>query len=275
MGKLNSALLSALAGAVMLCAVGGSAMAGSVTETGETLGLALGAALPEGVYFLDTSSYISRENKPHIDAIVNIPVIAWSTPWTAFGGRIEAYAAVPQDMLNVGGQHSSGFYNDALLVGEAWDLGHGLNFSNFVGGYAPMNARGLATNNWVFNERAALTYMVNGWNLTAHVIYGVVGKDLQTNLQDTPDYLNYDLTAVKTIGKWTLGPVAYGSTDLSSLGGGYVRQRQFAMGGFVGYDFGPLSLQFYVTHDVTETGYTGEDTRAYLRWVVPLKFLEK
>lgn len=271
MGRLTTALVSAGAG-VLLFAAGGPALAGSVTEAGETVGLALGVPLPEGWYFLDTASYISRENKPDIEAFVNIPVIAWSTPWMFAGGRVEAYAAFPQDILNVGGHYSSGFYNDALLIGEAWDFGNGWNLSEFVGGYGPMDAGGLATNNWVFNNRTAVTYNANDWNLTAHVIYGVVGKDLRTNLQVTPDYVNYDLTAVKTFGKWTLGPVGYGSSDLSSLGPGYVEQSQFALGGFVGYNFGPVTWQFYITHDLYENGYTGEDTRAFMRWVVPLNF---
>jgi Putative MetA-pathway of phenol degradation len=272
MGRLNSTFMPAVAGTILLCLAGGPALASSVTEAGETVGLALGAPLPEGLYFLDTASYISRANKPDIEAFVNIPVVAWSTPWMLFGGRVEAYAAFPQDILNVGGHYSSGFYNIAGLVGEAWDFGNGWNFSNFVGGYTPMEAGGLATNNWVFNERAAVSYVANDWNLTVHTIYGVVGKDVRTHLQDTPDYLNYDLTAVKTFGNWTLGPVGYGSTDTSSTGPGYVEQSQFALGGLIGYNFGPVTWQFYITHDVTETGYTGEDTRAFMRWVVPLKF---
>lgn len=272
MGRFNTALLSAVAGGVLLCASGGAAIAGSVTEAGETVGLALGAPLPEGWYFLDTASYISREGKPDIEAFVNIPVVAWSTPWTLAGGRIEAYAAFPQDILNVGGNYSSGFYNDALLIGEAWDFGNGLNFSQFFGGYGPMDAGGLATNSWVFNSRTALTYLKDDWNLTVHVIYGVLSKDQRTDIQVSPDYVNYDLTAVKTFGKWTVGPVGYGSADVSSIHTGYVEQSQFALGGFVGYNFGPITWQFYITHDVTETGYTGEDTRAFMRWVVPLTF---
>lgn len=254
----------------MLCAVSGAAIAGSVTEQGETLGLGLGSPLPQGVYFLDTSSYISRSNKPDISAIVNIPVFVWSTPWTFFGGRVESYTGFGEDILNVAGHQSTGMYNIPLLVGEAWDLGDGLSFSNFVGGYAPMNAGGLATDNWVFNERSAMTYKLDGWEFTAHVVYGIVSKDIHTNQQDTPDYMNYDLTAVKTIGNWTFGPVAYGSRDLSSLGAGYKKQSQFAMGGLAGYNFGPCKVQLYLTHDVDETGYTGEDTRVFMRWIVPL-----
>jgi hypothetical protein len=80
-----------------------------------------------------------------------------------------------------------------------------------------------------------MTYLVQRWSLTAHMIYGYVGKDIQTDQQEMPDYLNYDLSAVKTMGKWTFGPVAYGPADLSKGGADYTRQSQGAVGGLTGY----------------------------------------
>ncbi len=69
-------------------------------------------------------------------------------------------------------------YNPALFVGEAWKIGDtGWNFSQFFGGYAPVdNALGAGHNNWVFNSRSAITYNANNWDLTAHVIYGALGN---------------------------------------------------------------------------------------------------
>ena len=46
-----------------------------------------------------------------------------------------------------------------------------------------------------------------------------------------PDFLNLDLTATKKFGKWELGPVAFGSTDLPTRNPTYLRQGQFAVGG--------------------------------------------
>jgi hypothetical protein len=51
---------------------------------------------------------------------------------------------------------------------------------------------------------------------------------------------------------------------------GYARQRQFAAGGLVGYDFGPVDLQVYVTSTVWQENYGGYDTRGWFRLVVPL-----
>jgi hypothetical protein len=85
-----------------------------------------------------------------------------------------------------------------------------------------------------------------------------------------PDFINVDLTATKRFGKWEFGAVAYGSTDLTSPIATYQKQNQFAVGGFFGCDFGPLTLQAYATTEVVEHNYGGRDTRGWLRMIVPL-----
>jgi hypothetical protein len=42
------------------------------------------------------------------------------------------------------------------------------------------------------------------------------------------------------------------------------------MGGLVGYWFGPVILQTYLTTDVYEKNYGGKDIRAWARIVIPL-----
>jgi hypothetical protein len=285
-------------------ASGAGTSAGPVTEAGESIGLAMGAALPEGLYFVDTASVVhnpgtSRNNTSGktLDILVNIPVVVWSTPWTVAGGHIEAYAAVPEAAVNSKGLGSakpyggsSGLYNPAAFVGAAWALGNDFHFSNFVGFYAPVNQPGFSyangTNNvWTFNERAALSYLGNGYNLTAHMIYGhstSTDDATQTNAAGTScalvdcqraDYLNVDLTALKTIGKWDLGPVAYYTTDLTKSSDSQRGNKQFALGGLVGHPLGDATVQAYVTHDVwTSDGHLlgGKDTRFFLRLVAPL-----
>ena len=83
-------------------------------------------------------------------------------------------------------------------------------------------------------------------------------------------FINLDLTATKKFGKWEIGPVAYASWDLSSPIAGYSKQSQFAVGGLVGYDFGPVTLQVYVTTDVAQHNYGGYDTRGWGRIILPL-----
>ena len=64
--------------------------------------------------------------------------------------------------------------------------------------------------------------------------------------------------------------MAFASTDLPTRFPGYRRQGQIAVGGLVGYNFGPVNLQAYVTQDVVERNYGGRDTRGWLRVIVPI-----
>jgi hypothetical protein len=47
-------------------------------------------------------------------------------------------------------------------------------------------------------------------------------------------------------------------------------QSQFAMGGLLGYDFGAVILQGYLTSDVYEKNYGGKDVRGWARVILPL-----
>jgi hypothetical protein len=51
---------------------------------------------------------------------------------------------------------------------------------------------------------------------------------------------------------------------------GYLKQKQFAMGGLVGYDLGPMIIQGYLTTDVYERNYGGNDVRGWVRVIFPL-----
>ena len=275
MRGFKTAVVSAAFGAASILALSSAAIAGPVTEAGETGGLALGAPLPEGAYFIDTASYISRSTTPATDIMVNIPVLAYSTPWQVLGGRVEAYGALPQEAIGQSnGAHSlwlSGMYNPAALVGEAWDLGNGFGFSNFVGGYAPIhNTNGIGVDAWTFNERAAISYTGNGLDLTTHAIYGTSTKDLATKLQQQGDYLNIDVTATKAFGKWDLGGVGFGTWDLTTTVTNPKETSSIALGPMVGYNFGAVTAQTYVTQDVAQSNRGGYDTRAFFRLVVPL-----
>lgn len=259
----------AVAGVLSVAAFSPAAYAGSVTQPGETIGLAAGAPLPEGVYFVDTADWGCRNTSPDSTCVgVNIPVLAWSTPWKIVGGRVQLLTAVPTVTVGVdGSDYTSGFYNPFFAGQLAWDLGNGFGFSYLLGIYAGVNTS-VGFDSSSLNQRFALSYTADGWNLTANAIWGIQFEG-NTNTVN-PDFFNLDLTATKKFGKWEIGPVAYYSTDLNTPAPFYQKQSQFAVGGLIGYDFGPVILQAYLTTDVYENNYGGYDTRGWGRIIIPL-----
>jgi hypothetical protein len=274
--KLKTILLGSAAALTLMSS---SAMAGSVSQPGETSGVDLATPLPEGVYFVNTLSYGGR---PQSDAFgggtkyegVNIPVIAWSTPWTIFGGRVQALFAAPE--LDVGnnsqGYFSAGMYNPFLASWIGWNLGNGFSFSYLAGVYIAIDGGDFrdAFNQNTFRQDLSFAYHNNGWNLVSNLRFGIVGDNLTTHLAN-PDYFNYEVSLTHTFGKWEVGLVTYGSTD---VGNGptptYLKQSQFAMGGFAAYNFGPVIAQLYLTTDVYEQNYGGNETRLWTRLIVPV-----
>jgi hypothetical protein len=263
-----------------------SALADPVSPGGWTADIELGARLPQGFYYIDTATYLERYKPggPRIDALVNIPVFAWSTPVTIMGGRLAVLAIVPELGVGIhpgGGAGSSSyrsFYNPAGLTGIAWDLGGGWNISNYVGAFAPVdtsvgNIVGLGGNFWTFLDLISIAYNHDKWTLSANFTFAHSSHDISIGLQTQPDTAQVDFAATKHFDKWEFGLVGYASTDLdgaarNSFGG--LKQNQFALGGLAGYDFGPVTAQIYVTRDLEETNYAGYDTRIWGRLVIPL-----
>jgi len=245
------------------------ALAGSVTQPGETVGVEAGAPLPPGFYYINTSDWGCRDTKPENTCVgVTIPVLAWATPWQIVGGRLQFLVATPA--VEVGVHNTTylyGMYNPFVAAQLAWDLGNGFAFSYALGGYFGVKDD-VAFDTNSLNQRFALSYVANGWDLTANAIWGIQQDGVTRTIN--PDFLNVDLTATHTIGKWEVGAVGYYSTDLNSPVAGYLKQSQFAAGPLVGYNFGPVILQTYLTHDFYEKNYGGHDTRIWGRIVIPL-----
>lgn len=259
----------AAVGALSLVALAPCAHAGSVTQPGETVGLAAGAPLPEGVYFVNTADWGCRNTSPEDTCVgVDIPVLAWATPVFLLGGRLQLLGAMPLIEVGVEGtDYTSGFYNPFLAAQLAWDLGNGFGVSYMAGFYVGVNTS-VAFDSTSFNQRFAISYTADGWNLTANAIWGIQFEGVTSTIN--PNFLNVDLTATKKIGKFEIGPVAYYSTDLNNPLPLYRKQSQFAVGGLIGYDFGPVIAQAYLTTDVYEENYGGYDTRLWGRIIVPL-----
>ena len=273
--KIKSALTKfAAAGVLSLCPAV-SALAGSYTQPGSTIGPPQGAPLPPGVYFSDWITQGCRTSPSRLCLGDNISVLIWSTPWPIAGARVQLILApvVPvwYSIHNV--TSSSGLYDPFGAAQFAWDLGQGWGVSYLIGYYTAIQGTISSSSNSV-NQRVALSYTANGWNLTTNNILGIVAHPLTNYPHGSPcptfpakgcntNFYNNDITATKTFGKWDLGPVAYYSTDLNSPIRGYQKQSQFGIGFLVGYHFGPAVLQTYLTRVVYQKNYGGYDTRLW------------
>ncbi|MCJ2038320.1 transporter [Methylobacterium sp. J-059] len=250
---------------------GGPAWAGSAAQPGQTVGLPVGAQLPVGFYFVNLSSFGVRDTRPlNSESNVNLPTFAWATPWTIADARLQFFLTQPVVASSGrGAPYQSGVGQPLLAAQLAWDLGNDLGFSYLFGGYLPIETRFL-TQSASITQRFAVSYTGNGWNLTANLLHGIFIDDRSPTGTLYPDYLNLDLTATRKLGQWQVGAVAFGSTDLPTGVGSDRPQGQVAVGGLVGYNFGPVNLQAYLTRDVVERNYGGRETRGWLRAIVPL-----
>src|SRR4029434_7809161 len=129
--NMNSKLTKlATAGFLSLCTAA-PALAGSVTQPGETVGLNAGAPLPPGWYAINTVDWGCRNTNPEQTCVgVTIPVIAWASPWTIWGARLQFLGAWPALEAGVNNTtYHAGLYNPLVSGQLAWDLGNGWGFS--------------------------------------------------------------------------------------------------------------------------------------------------
>jgi len=248
-----------------------TACAGSAAQPGQTVGLPVGAQLPVGLYFVNLSSFGVRSTLPNDSSTnVNLPTFAWATPWDVAGARLQFFFTQPIAAASSrGAPYQSGVGQQLLAAQLAWDLGGDVGVSYLFGGYLPIQTRFL-TQSASLTHRFAASYTGQDWNLTANLLYGIFLDTRAPSGTLYPDYLNLDLTMTRKFGKWQVGAVAYGSSDLPTGIGSYRPQGQIAVGGLVGYNFGPVNLQAYLTRDVVERNYGGREIRGWLRAIVPL-----
>jgi hypothetical protein len=284
---MNEKLTKWAAAAVLSIGAAAPALGGSVTRPGDTIGLAVGLPLPEGLYFANNTTQECRYTSPQNTCyLVDVPILVWSTPWTIFGARLQpSFGPLVPIKFNSGANGISGLFNSFAAAQLIWDLGNNWGFSYMLGGYTNNLGSSVAFSSGSLNQRFGLSYTGNGWNLTANVIWGIQFDHVTSKPQISPcpvsaaypyngcnpNFLNVDLTATKRFGKWELGPVGLYSTDLNAPIAAYQKQSQWALGGLVGYYFDRgVSVQAYVTSNVYEKNYGGSNISGNFRFTIPL-----
>jgi hypothetical protein len=268
---------------------------------GITIGDPLGATPPPGVYFENTNLYApgvagrGQLGAYKANGLLDSPTVYWSTGYNFLGASVAA--SISQPFYQVGVWSNSGAgppYGSATLYPTvsntwlnpftlSWNLGAGLFASAAFDFYIPDGSRYDGTTNpdyWTFQPRASISYLANGWDLSATFLYNVSTASAGHTgpFAGTPasvfgvgyrsgDQAFLDVTATKKFGKWEIGPVGYlaWQTTSDSPGGGFScasmgaataglltcgRATDYALGALIGYDFGPVALKFTVTDSV-------------------------
>jgi hypothetical protein len=121
---------------------------------------------------------------------------------------------------------------------------------------------------WTFEPAIAFSYLGQNWVASANFFYDFNTKSqgnccAANNTITSGEALYGDFTAVYKIGKWSVGPVGYFEYQTTSdTGSGCSlglcgRYQTAAAGGLIGYDFGPVDLQVWVTDQ-----FVGQNTPA-------------
>jgi hypothetical protein len=289
--KLISKALLAAAGMAALSWSPAQALepgAAAQTKAGVLIGASAGVP-PPGIYMINQvftyqanlvgpgSAALGGNGHTGVHADVDVQAFLFVPGWTFVGGTVDFVIAQPFVDTSVGAPVNAQFagVHNTYFVGEdSWKLGtSGFVFKTGLGFYAPdgtvTGITGLGNqgaNYWTFQPEAILSYLKDGWNLSAAVYAEFNTQNTITNYT-SGDILHADFTATKTIGKWTFGPVAYYVGQVSNdtcssvtcigfygAGGPILTNNRYnvwAVGGLVAYDFGPAALSVWATQEVS------------------------
>ena len=228
---------------------------------------------------------------------VNIPALVYSTPFTAYDTRLEILYAAPfihtdGPAANTATANRVDIFQQAIGPIIAHDFGNDFGASLILLLRPPSEH----FFNYTYADlRASFSYTGNGLDITATFGYtgtfggqqGGTAFGIQRNpftgnviTAGNSDAVDLDFTATKKFGKFEIGFVGFAQTDINTRGvnsivladGTLVSKRQgaVAVGGLLGYDFGRFTLQGYATREVASRNQGGEETKGFLRLIVPL-----
>jgi hypothetical protein len=228
-----------------------------------------------GAPFISTAG-----NSPNLKVFVNAEVFIFNPGWTFLGGTTQFIIAQPFVEADTGNNPgpSGGTtvgVNDTLFSAQAaWKFGD-FHVKIDLGAWAPTGTQQgpAGLNNvgaplWTIQPELVLSWEPESWNFTAYTYWEIPTENSVTHYQSAPLF-HADFTATKTIGKWTIGPVAdyvvqvghdtsspfYANTTLNGTCVGAIGFEclgtqdfwRWYVGGLVQYNFGPVTLQFWAT----------------------------
>jgi hypothetical protein len=214
-----------------------------------------------------------------------VPIL-WSTGWNFLGASYSVALVQPfyaAGTLPQGGQSAAAGVSSWspeiantiwTPINLSWNLGGGWFVSAGFNFMAPDGSHWATAGNtdtnpdyWTFEPTLAFAYLANNWAVSVNMFYdintasrGVTAAAIQGYTGGNEFYL--DWAALYSFGKWQLGPVGYAKfqTTNDSISGNPAgltctpalcgKDAAVAFGGLVGYNFGPVDFQVWVTQSV-------------------------
>ena len=201
--------------------------------------------------------------------------LLWVPGWSFLGATYDVVGVVPFTSTTIGSPIDfapAGMQNAFLTNELSWKLGDsGFFVKAGLGLYMPTGTQqgpaGLSNVGvpwWTFQPNLVFSYVKNGWSLTANIFEEINTKNPLTNYR-SGNILHAEFTGTKAFDKWTLGPVAYYVGQVtddrsSAYYNGAInvnRYNVWAVGGLVGYDFGPASVNVWALKEVSANASGG------------------
>lgn len=253
---------------------------GLAQQPGLTIGTPA-AAPPPGIYVYEQLQILNKKftgpgaptllgEPARVEGISGATGVVWVPGWSFLGASYSAHAILPFIAGRISapiGTQPSGRHNLFLApVDLSWRLGDSGFFAKAAFGMYLPNGKvsgfnghgGIGQPYWTLQPNVAISYLKDGWNLTANVFYEINTRNTITGYT-SGGILHADLTATKTVEKFTFGPVGYyigqvtsdRSSPFYSWATNTNRYSVWAVGGFFGYDFGRAKLNLWALQDVS------------------------
>jgi hypothetical protein len=267
-----------------------------VMSSGASSGVPVGANPPPGLYFSSRSELVfGHIYDPNGDALnidVDASVMALQLHWVPgfeiLGGSYRAMINVPMGNVRVdsfGSKSSTTGVGDVVIapLNLSWMLQPGVFVQSGISFNLPLGkfdtaAGSVNTGTGAFATALDLgvSYLRDGWNLSAHVNYFMHATNPDTDYR-SGDELLVNWTAMKDLGGFSLGPVGYYRRQMTddvnkgSAYGGTVSGRIEQSGLGLGFTkrFGPRELNINVIKNIHSSNGVGQD-KIMINFTLPL-----
>lgn len=274
---------------------------GNIVPAGATLGVPIGANPPPGLFMSSRTTFGFGQLKDQngLDAGVDLNVkstvlqLHYTPGVTILGGDYRAMALVPLVNLDQtigapfppflhGNTTGSGLgdltispFNLSWMVEPGIFLTFGVSINVPTGSFDP-NGLSFGTNVWGGTLEVGYSYLRDGWNASAHLVYSTQATNKDTNYKSGDEVL-LNVTAMKDIGGFSIGPVGYWrkqiEADVNSGGfyGGIASDPAEQIGLGIGFSrqMAGGELNINLVHDVKAVNTVG-GTNLQVNFSIPL-----